>query len=220
MKVDAAIFDMDGLLISSERISLALFLQMCEQRDLGNMRYLYLEILGTNDAETRRRVTEAFTGKTDPEQFLNEYQERYREETTTWPVPLMPGTKTLLEVLKKNRIKTAVATSTGRELALLKLTNSGIIDYFDTVTGGDQVANGKPAPDIYLTAASTLGILPERCIALEDSPNGVRAAVAAGMHTIQIPDLVQPDAELLLLKHTVLDSLDNVATMITTGQLF
>jgi beta-phosphoglucomutase-like phosphatase (HAD superfamily) len=91
------------------------------------------------------------------------------------------------------------------------LRKSGVLDRFQAVIGSDQVRNGKPEPDIYLKAAGLLNARPERCLALEDSENGVRAAVGAGMTVVQIPDLVQPSAELLALGHIVLDSLREVA---------
>jgi beta-phosphoglucomutase-like phosphatase (HAD superfamily) len=85
-----------------------------------------------------------------------------------------------------------------------------LLDYFEIVIGGDQVERGKPDPDIYLKAASALSAAPSKCLALEDSTNGVKAAVAAGMTVVQIPDLVQPNEELLQLGHIVLSSLADV----------
>lgn len=122
----------------------------------------------------------------------------------------MKGVHNLLDYLHASGIPTAVATSTNTDHALHKLEQSGILHRFTTITGGDQVANGKPAPDIYLKAAKSIDANPLSCLALEDSPNGVRAAIAAGMHVIQIPELVEPDEALRSLGHTVLGDLDAV----------
>jgi beta-phosphoglucomutase-like phosphatase (HAD superfamily) len=104
----------------------------------------------------------------------------------------------------------AVATSTRTKRATEKLGDAGLLDYFKIVIGGDQVEQGKPDPEIYLKAASALSSAPSRCLALEDSANGVKAAVAAGMTVVQIPDLVPPSDELLQLGHIVLSSLADV----------
>mgnify|MGYP000072935976 CR=1 FL=1 len=104
----------------------------------------------------------------------------------------------------------AVATSTRTDRAKVKLSDSGILDYFDIIIGGDQVSNSKPDPEIYLKAASELSSEPSKCLAFEDSPNGVKSAVAAGLTVIQVPDLVQPDEDLLKMGHIVLGSLADV----------
>jgi beta-phosphoglucomutase-like phosphatase (HAD superfamily) len=92
-------------------------------------------------------------------------------------------------------MRRAVATSTRTGLAERKLARVGVLDRFDAVVGGDQVRNGKPAPDIYLRAAERLERGPDECIVLEDSRNGVRAASAAGMTVILVPDLCPIDQE-------------------------
>ena len=104
----------------------------------------------------------------------------------------------------------AVATSTRTEWAKVKLSDSGILHYFDKIIGGEQVSNSKPDPEIYLRAASELSSEPSKSLALEDSPNGVKSAVAAGLTVIQISDLVQPDENLLKMGHIVLGSLAEV----------
>ena len=104
----------------------------------------------------------------------------------------------------------AIATSTAHKTALNKLRNTELLPYFDFVIGGDQVANSKPDPEIYQTAARRHGAAPHRCIAFEDSANGVLAAHRAGIPVIQIPDLVSPTQELRALGHCILESLLDV----------
>jgi len=100
-----------------------------------------------------------------------------------------------------------VATTTRQPRANRKLAAAGLLPYFDAVITSGDVARPKPAPDIYLLAAQRLGQAPERCLALEDSPAGTRAALAAGMTVIQVPDLVHPDEELRALGHRIVGSL-------------
>jgi beta-phosphoglucomutase-like phosphatase (HAD superfamily) len=117
----------------------------------------------------------------------------------------------LLEHVSSLGIPTAVATSTRTERAREKLLRAGVLDRFHEVVGGDQVAHSKPSPDIYLRVAELLRVRPRGCLALEDSDNGVRAALAAGMTVVQIPDLLSPSADVLELGHIVLTSLAEVA---------
>jgi HAD superfamily hydrolase (TIGR01509 family) len=216
MKITATIFDMDGLLIDSERIALRTFQDVCDQHAMGDQFQLYLQLLGTNDATTELILKETLPSAIDPDEFMQTWNLSYREATRT-AVPLMKGVLDLLDHLEIRQIPKAVATSTDTSQARDKLEKSGILHRFTHVTGGDQVDNGKPAPDIYLKAAQLLDADPAACLALEDSPNGVSAALAAGMQVIQIPALVQPDEQTRALGHTVLDDLHAVIGHLLTG---
>lgn len=209
MKINACIFDMDGLLINSERIALAVFEQTCHHYDVADRIPLYQQLLGTNSVTTRNLLTKALPTNIDVEEFVAFWEARYGLETEQ-AVPLMKGVKNLMNYLESENIPKVVATSTKTYRAIEKLEKSGIAHRFSTIIGGDQIVNGKPAPDIYLKAAHYLSILPAHCLALEDSPNGVKAAWAADMQVVQIPDIVQPDDSLRALGHTILDDLDAV----------
>ncbi|VVS91970.1 HAD family hydrolase [Desulfoluna spongiiphila] len=126
------------------------------------------------------------------------------------PVPLKNGAEQLLSTLKGSHTPMAVATSSDTELARTRLSDSKILPYFDCVVGGDLVSKGKPDPEIYVTSATRLDVSPSDCLALEDSGNGVRSAVSAGMTVVQVPDMIQPDDELLALGHIVLKDLSEV----------
>jgi beta-phosphoglucomutase-like phosphatase (HAD superfamily) len=110
-----------------------------------------------------------------------------------------------------------VVTSTRRERALQKLGRCGLLSHFDTVVTGSDVTNPKPAPDIYLLAAERLCVSPARCVVLEDSVPGVRAALAAGMTPIQVPDLVVPDETARALGHRIVDSLLHARELIAAA---
>jgi len=209
MKISAVIFDMDGLLINSERLALQAFQEICNRYAMGDQFDLYMQMLGTNRATTHTILAQSLAKDIDRELFIQQWDDRY-DELTASGVPLMSGVLKLLDYLERETLSVAVATSTDTPSALEKLDKAGILHRFRTVTGGDQVGKGKPAPDIYLLAAQSLHVPPEHCVALEDSANGVHAAVNAGMHVIQIPDMAAPDEALLELGHQVLDSLDEV----------
>ena len=204
MKYSAVIFDMDGLLIDSEKIALATFQDQCDRLNLGKQLPLYLKILGTNTAETKRLLSVSSDFQAvDVDSFMNDWMRHYQKITTTKAVPLMTGVQELLDHLAVQSIPMVVATSTDTELANSKLTACGIANQFKTIIGGDQINNSKPAPDIYLKAIEYLGVTADTALALEDSPNGVRAATAAGLDVIQVPDLLEPDQELRQLGHLV-----------------
>ena len=110
-------------------------------------------------------------------------------------VELKHGVIETLKTLKVRGIKMAVATSTDRERAEDKLVRSGLLPYFDDVICGDEIERGKPYPDIYLKACEKLGTKPEETVGVEDSINGVTASHAAGLYTLMVIDLIQPDEE-------------------------
>jgi len=97
---------------------------------------------------------------------------------------------------------------------LQKLTSTGLLPHFHEVVAGNEVQHTKPAPDIYLLAAQRLGVAPSQCVVLEDSVPGVRAALAAGMTPIQVPDLVIPDDAVRALGHRIVDSLVHAQALI------
>ena len=108
-------------------------------------------------------------------------------------VALKPGIRELLDYLKSRNISTAIATSSPLERAKAHLGFHGLDVRFDAICSGRQVANPKPAPDIYCFAARTLGLDPRECLALEDSPAGIESAFRAGCFPVMVPDLDQPD---------------------------
>jgi HAD superfamily hydrolase (TIGR01509 family) len=187
------IFDMDGLLIDSERVALATFQQACDLLSLGDHSALFLQCIGTN----KRRGEEILAaGLADDAHTLNN------------AISIKAGAVSLLTTIRSHGIPMAVATSTETKRALQKLRCADIEHYFDHVVGGNQVHRSKPEPDIYLRAAELLAISPASALALEDSENGV---LAAGMTVVQVPDLVQPSAAFRAKGQHVIRSLNDVA---------
>ena len=207
----AIIFDMDGLLLDTERIALSVFLETCDQMGVCGQEDLFVRCIGTNQAIAREVLKAGLQGQVDHLIFEQVWDSKYADRIASGTIPLKAGAMELLEHITALQVPAAVATSTRTARAQEKLRKSGILDRFKTVVGGDQVRASKPAPDIYLRAAEILNARPEACLALEDSENGVRAAMSAGMTVVQIPDLVQPSTGLLALGHIVLRSLSDVA---------
>jgi HAD superfamily hydrolase (TIGR01509 family) len=206
----AVIFDMDGLLLDTERLAFDAFQTICSRFGLGDLSELFKQCIGTNDELGKAILKNGLEGIADFKEFGLAWMREYKRVTTEQPIPLKHGVEKLLSHIESIEVPMAVATSTQTKRAKEKLGVTGLLDYFEIVIGGDQVERGKPDPDIYLKAASVLSADPSKCLALEDSTNGVKAAVAAGMTVVQIPDLVQPSEELLQLGHIVLSSLADV----------
>lgn len=208
MKFQAAIFDMDGLLLDTERVCMRVFKQACEVRNQPFYEEVYLSIIGRNSAGIEAIFRKAYGQAYD--ELHTEWKTRYNAIVKHQPIPVKDGVIELLVWLKKNNIPTAVATSTQRDVAEIKLRLAGLDQYFDNLTTGCEVTNGKPDPEIYLLAARRLQIQPEHCLAFEDSNNGVRSAVSANMMSYQIPDLVEPCDDIIALGHKISPSLSHV----------
>lgn len=204
----AVIFDMDGLLLDSERLALEAFQVTCAHFNLGDHSALFRQCIGLNRKSGQTLLAKAFGGQIDYTSFDEYWTSEYQQRTHVQPIPLKAGVSQVLTHLKAMHMPLAVATSTDHPSAEHKLSRAGLIGYFRHVIGGDQVARSKPHPEIYLKAAEMLSVDPTQCLAFEDSENGVKAAVSANMTVVQVPDLISPSPELLTLGHIVLPSLD------------
>lgn len=207
---DAVIFDMDGLLLDTERLAFETFRSTCSRFNLGDLSDIFIKCIGTNSEMGKSILKDGLKGIANYEDFSSAWGREYRKLTEGRPIPLKDGVKEFLNHIDKIGKPMAVATSSTYKSAASKLQRSGILHFFDHVIGGDQVARSKPDPEIYLKAASALLSEPSKCLALEDSKNGVKSAMAAGMTVVQVPDLVSPDEELLGLGHIVLKSMAEI----------
>lgn len=208
MNYQAAIFDMDGLLLDTERVCMRVFQEACEVQQLPFYKDIYLSMIGCNAAGIEAIFRKAYGN--DLDRLHQEWRTRYNAVVKHQAIPIKDGVVELLEWMKEQNLPTAVATSTAKDVAKIKLELAGLSKYFDNVTTGCEVSNGKPDPEIYLLAANRLNVEPTKCLAFEDSNNGVKAAVAAQMLTYQIPDLVEPCAEVRQFGHAIVPSLHDV----------
>ena len=205
---------MDGLLIDSEAIALAVSIEACREYGFELDISVYYRCIGTNEALAREILT-AGHGSDFPYDLISTlFEEKYYNEVLNKPLPLKTGVLKLLNYLEKERVKKAVVTCTNHSLAVKELANAKINRYFDFVLGGDQISKGKPDPEMYLTACERLGEKPGDCLALEDSDNGVISAFEAGLTVIQIPDLVEPSVKVKTLGHRVMKSLEEVLALL------
>jgi HAD superfamily hydrolase (TIGR01509 family) len=210
----AVIFDMDGLLLDSERVAMRTFVEACRELGFEPDVEVYYKCIGGNAERTRAILTQGFGDNFPFEAVDRLWHAKYHEESRTRPIPVKPGALELLNFLGHRDVRKAVVTSTRHDSARRMLANAGLAQFFEFVVGGDEIANSKPDPEIYLNACRRLDNEPSVCLALEDSDNGVLSAHAAGMTVIQVPDLLPPSAGVKALGHRIVASLADVEALL------
>ncbi len=204
------LFDMDGLLLDSERLARDAFVRACEDHGYTADLVTYQQCIGSTYERTRELIMAAY-GEDFPYEAIDErWSHHYHARLAEGPVPVKDGALVLLTHLHAREVPMALVTSTRRATAEEKLEATGLIRFFSSLICGGETERGKPNPDPYLAGAARLELEPTRCWALEDSANGVRAAVSAGCTVYQVPDLVAPTAELERLGHRIVATLHEV----------
>ena len=217
-KIRGVISDMDGVILDSEKLYVRFW---CEAADFYGYPMERRHALGIRSMARPfaiERLQGWFGKDFDYDLVRNKRIELMDEYVGVHGIQAKQGAEALLEWLKANGYSVALATATPVDRASLYLNNVGLLRYFDKVCSARQVKNGKPEPDIYLFAANKLGLAPEECLALEDSPNGARSAAAAGCKTVLIPDLDNPAEELKDLIFTSADNLIRVIEILAQTQ--
>ncbi|MCG5077623.1 HAD family hydrolase [Paraburkholderia tagetis] len=204
----AAIFDMDGLLIDSERTIMNTWITVGHELGVHIRPVDYAEIIGRSLPECHAMLARMFGAEPVFQEALTQVRQQLHSPTTPPVFPLKLGVHRLLSALTHAGIPCAVASSSSGQEIRSRLARVGVLDFFGAIAGGDEVARGKPDPAVYELAASRLGKSPGDCLAFEDSENGVLAAHRAGMRVVTVPDLKQPSVEVIGVSLTILESLD------------
>ncbi len=212
--VAAVVFDMDGLLLDSERLHARAALAAAREVGCPLEMDVFLKFVGTTQAQ---RVLREHYGDAYPFEELRAAWGRLVKELFAAELTLKAGALELLDLLDKLGLPRAIATSSSHATVEDHLSAQGVRQRFHAVVANGDYANGKPAPDPFLMAAERLGVAPRDCLALEDSFNGIRAASSAGMMTVMVPDLVQPTAEIRGLCVAVVPSLYEIARLMAKG---
>ena len=202
------IFDMDGVLVDSEPLFLVAINRLVTNHGEEPISEDENEehLLGTTVEETWRRLKQLRNLPGTTQDYINQYDGVVRQVLREELQP-QPGVTRLIDECVKRGLPKAVASSSLRKWVQLKLETIKLQDAFDTVLGGDDVVNGKPHPDIYRLAAQCLGLPPHYCIAIEDSPVGIQAAVGSGAYTIAVRTHSTRNMD-ISQAHEILDSLE------------
>ena len=208
----AVIFDMDGLLLDSETLSYETYVETAKRYGLTVSFNSYRQMIGLNMIEGVNMLRDVLPAQIDAAVFKDEWVDQYRERLAS-SVPVKPGVIKVIEKLAARNVPMAVATSSPGEKAREILDRAGLASYMVAITGGNEVERGKPAPDVYLTSIKKLvtasgGVSVDDCVAFEDSEVGVKAARAAGLRVIQIPDLVPAAKPSSPPVHLIADTLE------------
>ena len=210
--IHAAIFDMDGLLFDTERLCCEAWRTVSSAAGHEIPESVFLACVGRNNRDTRDLVMHACGPDFPYEDFNRTAREWMLARMSVNGPPEKPGIRALFDFLKTKNIPLALATSTGETSARWMIERAGLTPYFSAFAFGSEVERGKPAPDIFLLAASRLGQVPaDSCVVFEDSPAGLRAAFSAGMAPVFVPDLVNIPPEVRVLVRKEISRLDEAA---------
>lgn len=194
---DLFIFDMDGLIFDSERAFMETLAAVMKEHGYTLTRDRYVHTLGLSMADTRK-VMLGFYGPDYPyEEISQEGRRRLNARAAEKPLPVKKGIPELLSFLEERGVPRCVASSSPRETVRTYLASAGLADRFDFVVCGDDITHSKPDPEIFLLCCRHFGTAPEDAVVLEDSENGIRAAVNGRIPVICIPDMKTPAPELL-----------------------
>ena len=196
LKIEGVVFDVDGVLFDTERLTQQTWLAVSREMGWPQVGEAYLEFVGQNRADIFQKMEDLFGAEFPKDAFMAACSARSQARMETEGVPMKPGVGEVLELLRSRGVPTALATSTGRPRTKRRMEMTGLGPYFSAIITGDQVEHSKPDPEIYRAACQRLGVSPAKAVAVEDSPNGIRSALSAGMTAVMIPDLIPSFPEL------------------------
>jgi HAD superfamily hydrolase (TIGR01509 family) len=188
----AVVFDMDGLMLDTEPLAARAWLVAARQVGVDFDEAVNPSLVGRTFSDCRSLILEHHGPGYPVDTLMGAWHGAYDDLVEREGLVLKPGLHELVDWLERERVPRAVATSTRRARACAKLERVALYARFAALVGGDEIARGKPAPDIFLEAAARLAVPPAACLVLEDSAPGLAGAIAAGMSAIMVPDRAAP----------------------------
>ena len=212
--IDAVIFDMDGVIFDSERITRIMWKKAGEEFNVKDVDSTVAEVTGRSFSDTCSYLKEKYGENFPAVEFRTRCSELFHSYADKNGLPFMSEAKETLDYLKQKGYTLALASSTRQAVVERELKQASIYDYFKTITCGDMVAHSKPDPEIYIKAAESLGADCHRCIAIEDSPNGIISSYRAGMMSVMVVDQIKPTEELKKILYKLCYSLREVRSFL------
>lgn len=201
------IFDMDGVIFDTESIYAKGWKEAAKEYGYDDIEEAVLGAIGRNAADTRALFARLMGADFPYDDVWNRAVLLTRERIKKDGLPMMKGVRELLDYLQKNNYRIGLASSTRKTRVVEQIGDAGLLEYFQAILGGDMVEHSKPNPEIYLLACEKMGVKPEEAYAIEDSPNGIRAAHGAGMKALMVPDMIAPTEEIRSLCTGVFEDL-------------
>ncbi|MGW8250698.1 MAG: HAD family hydrolase [Anaerolineales bacterium] len=215
LRIDAIIFDMDGLMFDTERIAQVTWQQAACSYGFDFPPETYSGIIGLAYPDVQQYTRSIFGTEFPVDAVYPLKQALMDKYITTHGLPVKPGLLELLQQIAAANLPVALASSSGKEVIQRNLQAAGVeTGWFDAILSGDDISRNKPAPDIYLLAAQRLGVPAERCLVLEDSNAGIQAACAAGMLSIMVPDMLSPNQQSYRCAYRILPDLHAVSRLL------
>lgn len=214
----AVIFDMDGVIFDSEKVVLEGWQMLGRKYGFSNVEEPVRRCIGTNSAKSKETFLDYYGAEFPYDIYKEENSKLYHARCDGGRLPQKPYVRELLEYLKAEGYFVAIASSTRSSLVEQQVLDAGLRPFFDKIVGGEMVARSKPEPDVFLKAAEELAGDRGEIIVIEDSFNGIRAAHAAGMFPIMVPDMLPPDEEMERLAGVILPSLREVREFLENRQ--
>ncbi|MBY4868468.1 HAD family phosphatase [Burkholderia sp. Bp9017] len=214
MIFSAALFDMDGLLVDSERTIMNTWIDVSNAHGVVLTEIDYLQIVGRSFAEGQVILARLIGNPDTFDAVRTRVREQLAAPEPHPKFPLKSGALALLEALAQAGIPCAVASSSARDVIRARLDAVGVLPFFRAIAGGDEVSRGKPDPAVYRLAAERLGVPAQACVAFEDSDFGAQSAAGAGASVVTVPDLKTPTPEIVALSLHVLASLDDAVALV------
>lgn len=204
------VFDMDGVLFDTEKLCMDSWVAIAKDHGITGVEEVFPLCIGLNDNDTRTLILERMGEDFPYDEFKVEASTWFRNFVKENGLPVKKGVPEILEYLKTNSWSMGLASSSRYQSVISHLERTGIRDYFSVIITGDMVEHSKPQPDIYLKACEELGAIPEKCFAIEDSLNGIRAAHWAGLKPIMVPDMIAPNDEMKSITRWIFEDLTQV----------
>ena len=210
----AVIFDMDGLMIDSERVTYECYKKYLSDLGMEITEEFYKTLLGQTKSVCKGKFLKQYGDEFPYEDSIKMVHEMMAEQFLKEGIPVKKGLLELLKYLKNNNYKTIVATSSERKRVDVILKMAGIKEYFDNSICGDEVKNGKPDPEVFLKSCEKLGVSANEAVVIEDSEAGIQAAFDGGIKVICVPDMKYPEQKYEEMAISVCEDLVAVKTYI------